>query len=331
MKFLGITTVTELLKFADLLKVASLDITESDELDENLETLTEWEYKYHKIFNASKMNPKRKDNILRMVEREIRPVINSIIDSLSYVFADWIKQHALLDAHQWAAGRVDQELIEAYSGKNAMQIAEHEYKIYNGGKNNFNDEFLVINFKYFEDIIQKERNYLIEKEYEDFNEAELHEDAEEMIRIKENIERLESMQTSNEDIFKEFVYEFGIGENIADYTYENQNLEYMLINFYENVLFPLWFEYWEDQGIVETRKDIEREYARLQSARNEPLSKALMSINLALQSSHQTGPMLDHINNMYYKVNKDFLDDLSNKDEDVIQQWDADLSDKGVW
>ena len=331
MNFIGIYNIDELLKFANdpiLLKIARIGIKASDELDQNLETITEWEYKYYKIKHSKNIHPTRKENILNMIERELRPVIINIINSLSEVFEAWLSQHNVEDPHVLANARYTDEYIESVGPQDAVGAVKHEYEKF-GGKD-FINTFLTSNFKYFKELIQEERNSLINDYYYQLEEAELHENEEEIIELKERISELENYNTSDEELFNQFIFDYGNGKSLIESVYDSPFLQNMLADFYAEYVFPFWFQRWEGEGIVETIDELKNVYQKLQKARNESIRNSILTINLALNSAHQTGPMLSYIENRYPEVNQNFLSELSNKGEDDIQKWDNELLEMGL-
>jgi len=331
MNFIGIYNIDELLKFADdpiLLKIARIGIRSSDELDQNLETITEWEYKYYKIKHSRNIHPTRKENILKMIERELRPVIINVINSLSEVFEAWLDQHNVDDPYVLANARYTDEYIESVGPEDAVKTVKYEYEKF-GGKN-FVDTFLTSNFKYFKELIQEERNFLINDYYYQLEEAELHENEEEIVELKERISELENYNTSDEELFNQFIFGYGNGESLIENVYDSPFLQNMLADFYAEHVFSLWFDHWKQEGIVETINELRDVYQKLQKAKGESIRDAIVAINLALNSAHQTGPMTSYIENRYPEVNQNFLSELSNKGEDDIQEWDNELVEMGL-
>ena len=55
------------------------------------------------------------------------------------------------------------------------------------------------------------------------------------------------------------------------------------------------------------------------------MSKKIMNINIALNTSHQTGSMMEYVEQQF-GVSKDDLDELSNIGEDKIAEWDKEIN-----
>jgi cation transport regulator ChaB len=115
-------------------------LPENDELSPQIEALYELEYKYSQLKNnADKWegNPQRYDNVLKKMGDLILDISQSVAESLTEVFEDWLKKHALLKASDWAEARTD-DLRDNVSGKEMLQSVKFEYDRYNKG--NWNKE-----------------------------------------------------------------------------------------------------------------------------------------------------------------------------------------------
>jgi len=338
MSFSDVATIDALIKQAAetefFIHLARLDIDPSKNLEENLETIYEWEYKYHKILQSQKTNPYRKEKLLNTIEQQMRPVVDRIIEDLSDVFRDWLSKHAILNPREWAEARVDMDEFEAYDPETTLGTVKYEYETL-GGKN-FEINFFKENKEYFKRFFEEVRSDIINMYYDDLEYYIEHEDTEEIERMQQVIDDLENMDLDNEEDFNRFINEYyPIDEymdegSLSDQISNHPKLYSMLVNFLADKVFPLWFAKWEDQGIEQTRESIEEIYNELEQAKNSSFRKVLSVINKALNAAHQTGPMMDYISDRY-EISSDLLNNLSNLGKNEIDAWNRDLTEIGVW
>jgi hypothetical protein len=287
-----------------------LGIEEQDELGKNLELMTEWEYKYYKIKNSNTISDRRKHSILKEIEVELTPVLNSIIESLKDVYEKWLGSHAILSPRTWAEKRME-ELENADTPiEEIYEFTVAEYERYGG--NNEKEDFINANIDTIRQIVAQlvdEQNNGIEEDSEDYLSIDLSDDNE----ISDFIDGVF-------DDTKQFISSIYHGN--LSYLAEE-----MIINFNEKCVFPLWYGEWSYRGIDETRENIEKIYKTLLSANTEPFSEKFVIITVALNSSHQTGSMVDYVEDMDPSANQRFLDYLSGMD---VSYWDKELSEWGV-
>ncbi len=324
--YIGIRSIDHLLELFN--KIARIVPSVTNKLDADLETLTEWEYKYHKILNAPNLHPKRKENILNKIEVELEPITGYIIESLQDVYIDWLNKHALLSPRDWAEARLDYAEFEAYGAKTAIESTKNEYKRYGG--RNFETKFFMTNINYFKDTIGETLDFEIDDTRYMLEESEKQNNTEEMQQYQAKLNYLENLDLNNETDLIEFTNNdtYVYLEDSATLLLNHPDLYDMLIDFLEKEIFPLWFDRWEAEGIVDTRENIEELYSKLQEAQSTPLKQKMVIISEALNAAHQTGSMLDYISNKHDNIDKKFLDSLSNKD---VSQWDEELKEMGVW
>lgn len=185
-----------------------------------------------------------------------------------------------------------------------------EYERYGG--NNEKEDFINVNIDMIRQIVDQivdEQNNGIEEDSEDYLNIDLSDDNE--------------------------IFDFidGVFDNIKQFisSIYHGNLSYlvddMIINFNEKVVFPLWYGEWSYRGIDETRENIEKIYETLSSADTAPFSEKFVIITVALNSAHQTGSMVDYVENIDPEVDQRFLNYLSGLD---VSYWDKELSEWGV-
>lgn len=317
--------------FDFFLRIAKLGIESTFELGKNLETIYEWEYKYHKIQQAKNMHPKRKENLLNIIEQELSPIIDQISGDLGAVYDAWLKKHALLNPEDWAEARLPYEEFLDYGVEFSLGVIKNEYERYGGS--NFEEKFVNCNLEYFIPFFNEIKNDLINYNYDELEYFEEREDEEEIEYTKEIIERLSSMDLNNPHDLKEFINEYYYieSDNLIPKITNDDSLFTMLINFYAKEVFPLWFNKWEAEGIVDTREEIEGIYLDLININELSFNNALSAINIALNAAHQTGSMLEYIVEDHPDVDEVFLSSLSEKSSEEINQWDRALVELGVW
>lgn len=282
-----------------------------EQFDDLLKDCYKLEYVYSMLKNKPfKGNEVRKNNILRNVTREFEEVTATLGAVLKRVFDEWLSKHALNEPYAWAQERVSEGWEEGFS--NIWEYTMDEYIRYNPEFQNMRrqpgvyskaEQKLIREIMknptlqgYFLDLIggndafvDQEMEFLLE-EWRD-NPAEI-------------TERFGLPETATEDEIRDVAYESIVAnlditeyiENIPDYIDEADpdTAEAFLIAVNKLIVFPLWFNKWEPEGIVETRENIQYISKQLGNP-PEDLGKRYALVNLALNASHQTGAMLEHI------------------------------------
>jgi hypothetical protein len=102
----------------------------------------------------------------------------------------------------------------------------------------------------------------------------------------------------------------------------------MEINMYRDVVFPAWYEHWQNEADIDTvRENNEQVYTNLSNLDVTDFGNANATINAALNSVHASGSMLDHVNEKFPDVDSNLLDSLSNSD---TSEWDQELAELGA-
>jgi len=300
-----------------------------------LETLYELVYKYQRITTQGfKGYPKRYENILKGLEASTRQCIQDIANILEPVFATWLQGHALLSPAIWAEDRIKQwddiyghtpeavaELIltEANVEKNVKNIdpsivfEKMDYAVKSG-------EAEVIS-AWLNDC----KNELIEADLENLISDSGNEKTED--QIKEELE-----QYYKEMDFSEFVNTFYQDDMIQLISALSQfyGLEEILFEFMQFACFPIWYEFWQQRGIDETRDRVENAYKMILQIPNMPFNLAISSINLVINTSHQSGPMLAFISEATGEDSSEIesvMSKLSNMTD--FRHWDKQLKEVG--
>lgn len=63
----------------------------------NLNIIYEWEYKRHKIVAAPMVNEKRKDSIIKELDRRLQPILESVTNDLIKTYKNWLHEHTIFD------------------------------------------------------------------------------------------------------------------------------------------------------------------------------------------------------------------------------------------
>lgn len=295
--------IDELIKLADNLGISS------GELIENLETIYEWEYKYHKILQSQRTMPKRKEWLLHRINLEMRPVLNSTIKMIKDGLYYWIKQHTIYDADTWAKNRTE-ELLDV---EDISSDILYEYTRY--VSENPSD--------YINDLINSNERWFTEL-------------GEELIQESLDMyeQEFESAESEEEKLDSQVGIDYYTGQDPLEYaseyimstgTYEFINKD-ILFNLYKEVIFPAWYDYWnEDDKLDETYESITTAYNYLDNINIDNLKDTFTIINKTLNLVHRTGSILDYIEGG--AVSEDDLLKLSDSD---VSKWDKELTSLGI-
>lgn len=315
--------IQDLFKFAD-----TLGIHLSDELSENLLTIYEWEYKYHKIINSQSTNEKRKNFLLSRISQELNPVLLKVRKDLWDVYEKWLNSHALLSPHTWATHRAqDAEYDSEVDNKELFESLFRDYEQYvNSSREEFVREFIEFNYElihlYIKDYMNEELyNYEIQLE-----EAQSQKNEELIQELTQRINYLnDEIENPNAYEIQEYIstYYGSLDQFIETIMYSD--LQRMTVKVWEDVVFQNWYEHWQEKDIDSVRANNEDIANKLQAA--ESITDQFKIINIALNGVHVTGQMTDYINNIDSSIDQSFLSELSNMD---VSQWDKDLTLLGI-
>ena len=330
------------------IKLAQIWKVENDgSFSDWIKAIYELEYKLQALNNFKfKGNPERKENITNNVEKELGQFIKVVKEPLLQTFATWLDNHALLDPSQWATARVYEggdSAIDMYGEESAFDnaIAEYSrYKLKGGVKQeqvfsemineaiNMEGQFPSLQkIKEWYQLGEKERleQDLSTEGYENFGNIYGQDFA-----SNEQAQQYIEQMVENFDLGDYLFFDEGI-ENFIN-TLENVgiDIENFLIELYQNLVFPLWFNYWQDQGIEETRNLVQNAYDKL--SQNGDINYNIAAINHALNTTHQTGDMIEYIGQYApevdaYNIEK-MLDSLSSNE--FLPKWNKELRSIGV-
>ena len=299
-------------------------LPDSDDLKDLIDALYELEFKYSQLKNQAdkwKGNPQRYDNTLNGISKKLLSVTKDIAKQLLPVYKDWLASHAITNPDKWAEARYkDNAEIDDSTLFGAL---EGEYGRY--GKGNIEDEIRTQTSKHLNSLPHL-REFLDEFAKEEINNLESEKDEYEEEEYQDRIKTLE-----DPDNMLDYMFDvWGVSEFINNFVNNDPNLaEELYILWYEEIVFPVWYAKWGAEGIDETRERVEDRYKEIKSLASGSISdpqKAAGMTNAALQESHQTGQMMDYIEQQY-DVSASHLENLSNMD---TSEWKKELKEMGL-
>lgn len=299
-------------------------ISASNDLLEELEVMYEWEYKFNKILQSKNIrNEKRINNMILALRKNLIPILNNISEKLVEVFEDWLEKHAITKLEIWAKERVKdiEEIGYDFEDEEAFEVMFGEYKRYSGGsKKDFQKDFLDSSLEYIDEIAVEEfiRDEIlnIEEEIEEEDDEDYKED------LEQRKSELEEYENDAAGYIKNYL---GVSEAFEMFGPSIFYSEESFVNAYKKLIFPKWYSYWKSKGIDKTRKTVEKVYKDLKkSIREKDLKKKIAYINIALNTSHQTGSMMDYVE-QEYGVDKRDLDNLTKSGDKFAKKWDKEV------
>lgn len=337
-------TVLTLLDKGVLLEMAWDDLVrfEADEyeLGENLEALYELEYKYSMLRTKSFAGvPQRRENMLERLEAVAYNLAETIAQQVLEVFNEWLDGHAIGDAAEWSDARVreleEKEYGEIVTGDelaSGIQTAWQEfdrYAYYKGKGAPFSPYQTGPRVRGPDDseVVQAMREGKLPS----------------LQVVAETLMKEENEQNADEENFEPYddSVDFlegsldGFGSLHAlveglDWHYIEASSAELLRELYRAFVFPVWWAYWEPRGIVKARKRVEEATGTLEAiesnARQFPVQQLFGRMNEIVNVAHQTGGMVDHLEERY-KIDAAFLQELSERD---TSDWDEELTEIGV-
>lgn len=333
-----------------LLKISAIWDVEYDSyyLTDLLKSLYEVTYKYQRIFSQPFYGyPKRKENILSQLENKARDITYDISSFLLPTFEQWLRTHALLNPALWASNRLDSYIeADGSSVNNLMSFLNGELNRL--GKNNLEkDSYLLQNL---DEPVKNGQAPHLQQIFDSFKEESIEDLKNEIQQEKDRINSLDQNEeydtvSVNEESSIQSVQEMSFSDFISDY-YSDDLLEFLVhyeqsfdilpafTEIIEFVLFPVWFEYWDAQGIVETRQRVEDAYQRIKQLQSLPIMQLFASINIIINTAHQTGSMAQYLADHAGESEEDILsllDALSEGNEGVvpIKEWDKQIKEVG--
>jgi len=311
-----------------------------DSISSMLYALYELTYKYQYLQHHNfQGHPTRLQNILQQIEGSARTVIADFVDILVPVFENWLSGHALLTPRTWATKRVTEWFeIDGDSPQSLADMIASECDIHRERKKfNISPELHRL-----DEPVKNGQAQVLSRLFEAAKYELIEADTENAIyennrnpddqRDEEEIEA-EIKQRYEEMSFSEY-FDTWYGGDLATFlemASQTYDLQEICIEFAQFLCFPIWYGFWKPQGIDQTRQRIENAYNMLKSVERQPIGQALATINIIINSAHQTGDMLDYITDVTQDSKGEIrraMDLLSNATE--FEEWDLDLREVGL-
>jgi len=328
-----------------------------DDVLELLEIIYELEYKYNALRNFPFTGlDARYDNIMKIIEKKAKEVIPILAETFEDVFSTWLGNHAITNPEEWAHARFYEggydSQLEINGFDDTLGAVISEAGRYTGieDQEDLLKEIMSITPEllegYFNTFISEWGQMLLEElqadGLEEFNdvytglhyglfadkEFETEEEAEDYLDIHFSAFDKDFFEVfgSRHDAINEVISRMGdYATSLEDMQYDI-DLDVFFLTIYEKIVFPAWFDYWEKQGIVETRNTVEKVYADIQKIESMPLQKQFLTLNIAINTNHQTGSMMEYYEATYEVGKRDF-DRLS---ELNVDNWNEELQEIGV-
>jgi hypothetical protein len=293
-----------------------------DDLAHNIEAMYELEWKYYQIKNnAWTGRPERYENTLKLYEKALKLIVPATAKLLLPTFDKWLGQHALTSKKSWAEARVEADKDVYGDVKEAWGGLQSELDRY--CKRDATWALVDVNlanaprFKELIELLRSEdEEFWREDQFSQYGDDE---DEWEEHPYPDNESYLESLAGSGD-----------FGDQLAGYAIAEDWKWDILTELYAELVFEPWFEHWKAQGIVQTRAMVQKRRDDLnklsRGVKNVP--KAVVRLNLALNAAHQTGSMLDYVEQEHPDVNTSFLNDLTNRA--IPPKWKKELKAIGV-
>jgi hypothetical protein len=226
--------------------------------------------------------------------------MGEVADKFLEVFKDWSESHTL-DAEEWAEVQMQDNFLQRkLEDMNLEGVVTHLEGF--------------INWKPFAiDLVEAVRRWIEKNGVSLSLEEQLLRDASGM----EGDRAEEIRQAVNEED----------ADFIAEYIRPFLSADLSIIDAITDRDFPEWKEYWVARGIDQTIEIIDDITEELENFSARDINEASLIINRAVNATHQTGSMLDHVGREYPSVSEALLDDLSGGPQ---SQWVKDIQDAGL-
>lgn len=290
------------------LKIGSFDTDE-----EKIEAIYEIEYKYGKIKNSN-IIPKRKENILNILEN----TGNELLDEIASQLYDGLDKYLTLHANKGFDDFYD-EMIDSIG--NDKDLLEYMLTRYNrlDLEDYIDEDFLkmLANERVYDDIFEDYYDNDILNITERYFDKEFtdEEEAKEYLENEENISDLY-------DLKEWFIDNKKLSDIIEiydiPYGYEKELME----RIYDDYLQGLYDNFPGIEGVID---DVKGFHEKLLDFESLTFKEKNVIFNEALNLFHYSGLIASDY--AYLDVTGEFLDDMSNKD---VSEWDEELKEIGV-
>lgn len=329
---------------------------DEDDLLYHWELAYEIEYKLARL----KMNDftgveKRRENIIKILEKKLSEIIVPIAGTLLQTFNVWLSSHAITKPKQWAEARYYDNsggnMVDIFGINDSFVVILDELKRYHTGIYSISDLIMktveenpnVLDRDFLSLVVQDEYNMIIDNlEYEgieEFNDRYSDYLGKEFKDEDEAREFLDdNVSAFDKDYFKihggeKEALEYVINEleqtmffKEIERVKDALDIDEFFLTAYEKIVFPAWYEYWKSQGIDQTRKTIEKIAKDLSKVKSMPVDKQFMMLNIAKDASHQNGSMMEYYSEEF-GIDYYMMERLSDMD---TTNWDDELREIGV-
>ncbi len=304
---------------------------ETSDFQQDLLRIYELEYK---LFKATQMempnNPERLNNIIKQIKIHLfEPLIN-VKQVMENTLKHWLKGHAILDPKQWAETRVKNnenfetddpdymlltfdnllyEFLNYYSKRQTVSPKMDANRIFHLLFNNIL-LYEIDNIPKIKEILNKIMSPINQEMFwTEFN--------------NDKKSFLLNYGLKTEDDVTEFIENYESFDMISDmfdkdsfiklFEYEQELFNELIIEIYKEIVFPLWYEFWQKHGIDDTRENIENIYKNLINTKENinNLKELITNTTIALNATHQNGSILDYVNDDGKEDLHKFLDGLT--------------------
>lgn len=334
------------------IKLAAIWDIESDmSFEGEVRKLYELEFKYQMIKNKPfKGTGNRRQNILARLEQEAWHSAALVADTLLNVMSRWLQSHAITNPEDWANARINDNMSEYDEDFTQMlNMALGEFESYQEYRPSYKKDcseimrvlrnadipeahqFLVL-FRAEEEESQRE-NFMHEIEtgtyYGDLGGMDPETYFEQNIlpgiqnmTLGDYIDLWDGSDCESISEVLHNIYQY-------NYSFGNAIIKYI----YQQAIFPKWYEKWAPQGIEQTRETVEKNYELLKTWISKDINNALAVINIAINTVHQNGSILEYIDDygggdLFSDYSgKEFLSEMSNLN---TSEWEKELQAIGV-
>jgi hypothetical protein len=313
----------------------------------NLYKVYELEYKLnalnHYQFNG---DPRRLDNIKKQVMLFLNSSAKPVQTTLLKVFEKWLASHAITKPKQWAEARYNDladdmkndELFESLIGEYGRYVASGKTDKYGRPKFYDGEEFLSIiannltRLPYTKSILEPIYKQYLQEQYDNDPIETM-----EMWQVSTTERAEKYIEDSELDVhtFESVIYD---SDTLVNIMSGYGDIKTFFVELYENLVFPVWYGNWKSKGIDKTRKMVERVYKDLKIANPRDMGNMVAQISIALNTVHQTGQMLDFVEEYTNEDTisddsdtfrlKDLLDKLT--DGKYNEKWNSELKEVGI-
>ncbi len=328
--------------------------TDSDgSFEDELKAIYELEYKLQAVRNWKFLGmPQRRDNIISNLSEELEMAIEEVKVPLLFTFEKWLNSHALIKPETWAAERTNPDYLDSVGNEEeSLKGAAFEYAKYKTGNPDSFDftqqnesrnlaEMLAEAFKNINEYpsLQRLHKTLVLGDKERLTEELFSEGLEtfgerqigEPFASEEAAEAWISDKAEEVDIL-DYVFNFGAEGILSALSYAGVYFSEFLKELYQNIVFPLWFNYWKAMGIEGAREVVQEAFDML-SDEAPDIGQKIQAINHAIDTTHQTGDMIEYLEmsnpNISPSSVRAIFDDMSEGTD--IPEWNQELKEIGV-